>query len=127
MKYSIVLAEVPLALLVFALLALPFVQTELAYATNSSPPTNSPTSYAIAFNSIPSSGSIVFNGTACLSGSTMQAAAGNYPINAIITGNFVFSNWTASANISIANVVAQNTIASISGNGIITASFNAIT
>ncbi|MEM4098978.1 MAG: hypothetical protein QXW57_04440, partial [Candidatus Micrarchaeaceae archaeon] len=84
---------------------------------------NTQTIYSITLNSLPSSGIIAFNGTQYQSGNTVQVAAGNYPINAIPPANFIFSSWMFANTIYITNAGNQNTIATISGNGTITANF----
>ncbi len=120
MRYRFVLAALPLALLAIVLLALPFVQTgQLSYAATSY--------YTIAFNAVPNTGSIVFNGNAYLSGNSVQAMAGNYPVNAVAPANFVFSNWLYTSNSVIANAISQDTNVLVSGSGTITANFNALT
>ncbi|MEM3744521.1 MAG: hypothetical protein QW759_01635, partial [Candidatus Micrarchaeaceae archaeon] len=85
--------------------------------------------YSLAFNSVPSAGIISFNGIGYQNGNAIQVAPGNYPINAIAPANFIFSNWASSnsMNLTLANPYSANTTLAVSGNGVVTASFNAIT
>jgi PGF-pre-PGF domain-containing protein len=48
---------------------------------------------------------------------------GNYTINAVNSGNFVFSAWQAS-NATISNSISPNAIISLTGNSVLTAIFN---
>ncbi|MGC8699955.1 MAG: hypothetical protein ACP5RK_03085, partial [Candidatus Micrarchaeia archaeon] len=83
---------------------------------------------AITFMTVPNNQQILFANSIYYSGNSISIAPGNYPINAIATGNFVFSSWLSSnANASFLNQASQNTTVSLSGNSIITASFNALT
>jgi len=71
---------------------------------------------------------ISFNGINYLVPNSIPVSTGNYQINALPVGNFIFSNWQVSnSNASITNTTAANTIVAISGNAIITANFNALT
>jgi len=82
----------------------------------------------ITFNVLPSNQGISFNGVLYYQSNSISIAIGNYPINALPVGNFIFSKWQVSnSNASIANTTAANTIVAISGNAIITANFNALT
>jgi PGF-pre-PGF domain-containing protein len=84
--------------------------------------------YNLELNSIPTA-QISFNGINYLVPNSISVSAGNYLINALTLGNFIFSNWLSSnsLNASIANVLIANTMVTISGNAIITANFNALT
>ncbi|MGC8888541.1 MAG: beta strand repeat-containing protein [Candidatus Micrarchaeia archaeon] len=83
---------------------------------------------AITFMTVPNNQQILFANSIYYSGNSISIAPGNYPISAIATGNFVFSSWLSSnANASFLNQASQNTTVSLSGNSIITASFNALT
>ncbi|MGC9129708.1 MAG: spherulation-specific family 4 protein [Candidatus Micrarchaeia archaeon] len=83
---------------------------------------------AITFMTVPNNQQILFANSIYYSGNSISIAPGNYPIDAIATGNFVFSSWLSSnANASFLNQASQNTTVSLSGNSIITASFNALT
>ncbi|MCL5404305.1 MAG: PGF-pre-PGF domain-containing protein [Candidatus Marsarchaeota archaeon] len=83
--------------------------------------------YAITFNTIPATGSIVFNSNTYTNGNTIQVAAGSYNANAIAPANFTFSDWSYTGNLTVASPTEPNAIFSVSGNGIITATFNALT
>jgi len=127
------------AIAIFAILLAVVMLNSLwnaAFATSST--STSPITYqaannvqqnaTIAFNILPSSQGISFNGVLYYQGNSISIAVGNYPINALPVGNFIFSNWQVSnSNASITNTIAANTIAAISGNVIITANFNALT
>jgi len=127
------------AIAIFAILLAVVMLNSLwdaAFATSST--STSPTTYqaansvqqnaTITFNLLPSSQSISFNGVLYYQSNSISIAIGNYPINALPVGNFIFSNWQVSnSNASITNTTAANTIVAISGNAIITANFNALT
>ncbi len=83
--------------------------------------------YALAFNTIPATGGIVFNGITHSDGSASEVAAGSYNTSAVAPSNFVFSNWSYTGNIIVINATEPDTIVSVLGNGTITANFNALT
>ena len=83
--------------------------------------------YVVAFNTIPATGGVVFNGSTHSDGSASEVAAGSYNTSAIAPANFVFSNWSYTGNIIVINATEPNTIVSVLGNGTITANFNALT
>ncbi|MEM4098991.1 MAG: PGF-pre-PGF domain-containing protein, partial [Candidatus Micrarchaeaceae archaeon] len=106
--------------------------TSTTSTTTSSTSTTIPANtvyYSLAFNSVPSAGTISFNGIGYQNGNAIQVAPGNYPINAIAPANFIFSSWasTNSVNLTFANPYSANTNLVVSGNGMITAEFNGIT
>ncbi|MEM0159838.1 MAG: PGF-pre-PGF domain-containing protein, partial [Candidatus Micrarchaeaceae archaeon] len=106
--------------------------TSTTSTTTSSTSTTIPANtiyYSLAFNSVPSAGTISFNGTTYENGNAIQVAPGNYPINAIAPANFIFSSWisTNSVNLTFANPYSANTNLAVSGNGVVTATFNGIT
>jgi PGF-pre-PGF domain-containing protein len=111
-----------------------FISTSLAGGSNTinTITTNLPTAnvlFYISFNTIPSnSGLIIFNDIKYSSGNSNTFIQGNYPINVITNGNFIFSNWEINeANtIIFSNSLAQNTIVTINSNVVITAVFNNI-
>ena len=85
------------------------------------------TDYTLVFKTTAGRGSIVFNGTAYFSGNTIQVQAGNYPISTAAKPNFAFGNWSYAGNITVASPNSQSTNVSVSGNGTITANFDALT
>ena len=85
------------------------------------------TDYTLMFKTTAGTGSIVFNGTAYFSGNTIQVQAGNYPISTAAKPNFAFGNWSYAGNITVASPNSQSTNVSVSGNGTITANFDALT
>ena len=108
------------AIAIFAiLLAVVMINLMLNAAFATSSTSTSPTTYqaannvqqnaTIAFNVLPSSQGISLNGVLYYQSNSISIAIGNYPINAIATGNFIFSNWQVSnSNASIANTIAEH-------------------
>ncbi|MGD0159157.1 MAG: Ig-like domain repeat protein [Candidatus Bathyarchaeia archaeon] len=76
------------------------------------------TQYRVSFAVSPSGA-----GTTTPSGTNVNETAGSLPISAEANSGFVFSSWTTTGSITVANASASSTTATISGPGNITANF----
>ncbi len=91
--------------------------------------------FSVTFNDIPSGANVVANGVQMASGAS-NTFLSPITINAIIsgaTGNWVFSTWTGASptggttsNFVFTSPTVTNTFATVSGNGIVTANWNAL-
>ncbi|MEM3744669.1 MAG: hypothetical protein QW759_02400, partial [Candidatus Micrarchaeaceae archaeon] len=88
--------------------------TAITFATKSA---------TLTFDDSPTTGNIIFNGITYANGASNTVLAGVYAINAIAPSGYNFHNWTASSNVTFANTLAANTVATIYGNSIITANY----
>ncbi|MEM3470420.1 MAG: hypothetical protein QXZ36_06725, partial [Thermoproteota archaeon] len=81
----------------------------------------------LTFDDSPTLGSITFNGITYANGASNTVLAGVYPINAVVPFGYAFSKWSASnANVTFSNANSANTIATVSGSSVITATYNFI-
>ena len=124
-------AVILLAIVVFAFLGGKNNNTTNTDATNTLLTINTIASsndvyFNLAFNSIPNTAVISFNGVEYNGGNVVSIASGNYPINAFAQANFTFNYWSGN-NASFVNSASPNTIVEITGNSTITANFNGIT
>ena len=74
---------------------------------------------------------LTFNGISYASNTlfvsnTLLAAEANYPVNAMTVPGFAFAGWTATTNISLSSPSLPNAIATITGNGILTGEYDAV-
>ncbi len=74
---------------------------------------------------------LTFNGISYASNTlfvsnTLLAAEANYSVNATAVPGFAFAGWTATTNISLSSPSLPNAIATITGNGILTGEYDAV-
>jgi hypothetical protein len=94
------------------------VTSPLTVASNETVTGSYETQYQVSFAVSPSAA-----GTTTPSGTNVNETAGSLPISAEANSGFVFSSWTMTGSITIANASAFSTTATISGPGNITANF----
>lgn len=81
--------------------------------------------YSVAFNDNPTTGNIVAGGVRYANGAS-NSIIGTGTVNAIAPGSgYVFGSWSASnSNVTFGSATSQNTIFTVEGNSIVTATWN---
>ena len=92
-------------------------------SNQATPPSNSITNlYSV--NLLAQYGSVLFNGTNEANGSLVHVASGTYEIRADENISFFFYHWSAAGGVSTGNYLAQNTTATVTGNGTLIAYYH---
>jgi len=83
-----------------------------------------PVTYEVLFDTDPeNTGSILFNGTTYIDGAKTNVAKGNYEVSAVAPSGYIFSNWSPTGYVTVADASSISTTATISGAGTVRAVF----
>jgi len=73
--------------------------------------------FTVTFATNPVAGSITFDGSSYTNGQTTSKSSGTYNISAVSSSGYIFSSWTTTGSLSVANPSSANTTATVSGAG----------